>query len=215
MRSSGASLGQTDAVMGGFILGVPVERVVIATVTDMKEDADGGEKGERFAEGGIRRRCTPQQGEPLDDVSVAQATGGVLEVGFQVKERVAEAGMAGAGELCGGGGQGFALAGGPFAMDAGLQGGVEGIVAGEEAKIQQRQAAFRIGGLEALAVAQRPAGRRSPQTEVPQCLGEAADGCGGFGGGRLLRADEDVDVGEGKELLPTVAADSRQADPPG
>jgi hypothetical protein len=112
-RICGAAGFQADAVGGGFVLGLPVEGIVVAAVTEVEKTSRGGEK----VEGGLGVSAgaledgaelagpllgfleVEEECEPDGEVVVAQAAGTVLEVGLEVEDGVAEFGVAGAGYL--------------------------------------------------------------------------------------------------------------------
>jgi hypothetical protein len=112
-RVGGAAGLEADAVGGGFVLGLPVEGIVVAAVAEVEKTSRGGEKVEgRFgvAAGAVEDAAAmarpllgllemEEQGEPDGEVVVAQAAGAVLEVGLEVKDGVAEFGVADAGYL--------------------------------------------------------------------------------------------------------------------
>ena len=104
---------KADGVGRGFILRLPVERVVVAAVAEVKETSRGSKKIEGGL--GISARAledstalpgpflgllqVEEQGKPDGQVIVAQAAGTLLQVRFEVKDGVAVLGVAGAGNL--------------------------------------------------------------------------------------------------------------------
>ena len=102
---------QPDAVPGRRILRLPVQRVVVALVAIVQETPDGcqerhcllklltaGAGGQRSPEA-LRILSCPQANQPLPDIRIPQTAGAILDIGLQVKQRVAELRMALAGEL--------------------------------------------------------------------------------------------------------------------
>jgi hypothetical protein len=92
---------------------LPVERIVVAAVAEVEKTSGGGEEvegGLGVAAGALEDAAAlagpllgllevEEQGEPDGEVVVAQAAGTILEVGFEMKDGVAELGVAGAGNL--------------------------------------------------------------------------------------------------------------------
>ena len=81
--------------------------------------------------------------EPAEDLEIAEATGGVFYVGFEVVESVLEAGVALVGEF------------GDIAAEFGF--GVadlaeEGFIAGEKAAVQKTNGEFCVSGIDLVAV---------------------------------------------------------------
>jgi hypothetical protein len=99
--------GKSNVLARSGILSLPVERVVIALVSEMKEAPDREEKVDSLLElfaisngGGVSGITGVQQRfQPTADVHIAQATGAVLDAGLQVKKRVAVLLVALSGEL--------------------------------------------------------------------------------------------------------------------
>ena len=109
----GAAGFKADGVRGGLVLRLPVERVVVAAVAEVEKTSRGGEKVEGrlgVAAGALEDAAAlagpllgllqvEEQREPDGQVIVAQPAGTILEVGFEMKDGVAELGVAGAGDL--------------------------------------------------------------------------------------------------------------------
>ena len=109
----GAAGFKADGVGGGFVLGLPVEDIVVAAVAEVEKTSRGGEEvegGLGVAAGALEDAAAlagpllgflemEEQGEPDGEVIVAQAAGTILEIGFEMKDGVAELGVAGAGDL--------------------------------------------------------------------------------------------------------------------
>ena len=95
-RIGGAAGLQADGVGGGFVLGLPVEGIVVAAVAEVEKTSGGGEEVEGrlgVAAGALEDAAAlagpllgllevEEQGEPDGEVIVAQAAGTVLEVRF-------------------------------------------------------------------------------------------------------------------------------------
>ena len=177
----GASGFEADAERGGFVLGVPVEGVVVAIAAEVQETSGCGEK----VEGGfgvvracLRRRGDflgpallplqmTQQKEPLGELVIAKAAGAFLDVGFQMEDRVAVFGVARArhlGELLGDGA--------PFAEQQcgkhfGLKAAIECAVSDEEAAVESGDDEFEIVRVSAFAFLQGAHGGAYAQADVP------------------------------------------------
>ena len=115
-----------------------------------------------------------EQGEPDGEVVVAQAAGTVLEVGLEVKDGVAEFGVAGAGDFAQ-----LLRDGVPLAEDeAGQDGLVELLVerelAGEEAAVEGGQGEFEVVGIEAAGFLDGAGAGAGAQADVPHALDDGA-----------------------------------------
>ncbi len=192
---------------------MPVQGIVVAAVTKVEKDAGGSEKSDGLVERGVDLvgGGAAKLGQPGADVRVAQAAGGVLHVGFEVEQGVAVAGVAIAGEVGGGGGEGAGLAGGAAIEDFGGEGRAGFMVAGEEAQIEKGESELWIGGFEAFAVGEGAGDGRDLQAAVPERLGEASDEIAGeVGWSTATGAEEEVDIGVGEHLPSPVAAGCQQ-----
>ncbi len=122
----------------GLVLALPVERVVVAAVAEVEKGADEGEELAGFLKlgGGWRAGVFGEAGEPGAGVCVAEASGTLLHVGFEVEEGVAEAGVAGADDLQQAAEDAFAVAldepGDGFLEELRADGGIAGERAGVE-----------------------------------------------------------------------------------
>ena len=100
-------------VGGGFVLRLPVEGIVVAAVTEVKETAGGGQEvkgglgvsaraledasavaGPLFGLFEVKEQC-----EPDGQAEVAQSAWTILEIRLQMEDGVAEFGVARAGDL--------------------------------------------------------------------------------------------------------------------
>ena len=100
----GAAGLKADGVSGGFVLGLPVERIVVAAVAEVKETSCGGQEIEGclgVAAGALEDAAAlagpllgflevEQECEPDGQVVVAQAAGTLLQVGLEVENGVPE-----------------------------------------------------------------------------------------------------------------------------
>ena len=99
----GAARFEADGLGGGFVLRLPVERVVVAAVAEVEKTSGGGEEvegGFGIAAGALEDAAAlarpllgflemEEQREPDREMVVAQAAGTVLEVGLEMKDGVA------------------------------------------------------------------------------------------------------------------------------
>ena len=153
---------QADGVGRGFVLRLPVQRVVVAAVAEVQKTSRRGQKIEGGF--GIAARAledaTPlprpllglfqmeQKREPDCQVIVAQSAGTVLEVGFEMEDGVAVLGVAGAGNLAQLLRDRVPLAQNQAGKDRLMQLLVERELAGEEAAVESGQGEFEVVGIE-------------------------------------------------------------------
>ncbi len=172
---------EADGEFGGGVLRAPVEGVVVAPVAIVQEAADRSEEGQRVVRvgAGSGGGLLAQRAEPVADVGIAQAAGAVLDVGFEVEERVAVLCVALAGEAGEFGGDGLAVL--VAQLDEGLvaEAGKGGGVAGDAAEVEQGDGELGVGGVEAFAVGGLAGAEGDLQAAVPELLGELADGLAG------------------------------------
>ncbi len=226
-RVGGAAGFKADGVGGGFVLRLPVERVVVAAVAEVQETSGGGEEVEGGF--GVAARALEdatalagplfgllqmkEEGEPDGEVVVAQAAGTVFQVGLEMKDGVAELGVAGAGNFAE-----LLRDGVPLAEDeAGKDGLVELLIerklAGEEAAVERGEGEFEIVGIEAADFLDGAGGGAGAQADVPHALDDGAHGFAGLLFGFVVgEGEEDVDVGVGEEIFAAVAAEGEQRD---
>ncbi len=161
-RVGGAARLKADGVGGGFILRLPVERVVVAAVAEVEKTSRGGEKIEgRF---GIAARAledsaalarpllgflqVEEQRKPDGEVVVAQAAGTILQVRLEMKDGVAVLGVAGAGNLAQLLRDRVPLAQNQAGKDRLMQLLVERELAGQKAAVERGQGEFEVVGIE-------------------------------------------------------------------
>ena len=111
-----------------------------------------------------------EQGEPDGEMVVAQAAGTVFQVGFEMKDGVAEFGVAGAGDFAE-----LLRDGVPLAEDEAGKGGlvellIERELAGEEAAVESGEGEFEIVGIEAAGFFDGARGRGWRAGRCPTCL---------------------------------------------
>src|SRR5580658_2971517 len=109
----GGSAGfKADGVGSGFVLRLPVERVVVAAVAEVEKTAGGGEEVEGslgVSAGALKDAAAlagpllgffqvKEQGKPDGQMVVAQASGTLFQIGLEMKDSVAVLGVAGAGD---------------------------------------------------------------------------------------------------------------------
>ena len=226
-RVGGAAGFKADGVGGGFVLRLPVERVVVAAVAEVKETSRGGEEvegGFGVAAGALKDAAAlagpflgflemEEQGEPDGEVVVAQAAGTVFQVGFEVKDGVAELGVTGAGDFAELLGDGVPLAEHEAGQDGLVKLLVERELAGEEAAIEGGEGEFEIVGIEAAGFFDGAGAGAGAQADVPHALNDGANGFAGLLFGFFVgEGEEDVDVGVGEEIFAAVAAEGEQGD---
>ncbi len=200
---------------GGFVLAVPVERVVVAAVAEVQKGADEDEELAGFLElgGGWKAGDFGEAGEPGAGVCVAEASRALLDVGFKMEERVAETGVTGADDLEQAADDAFAVAldelGDSFFKELGGDGGVTV----EGAGVKQGQGELDVFGLEAAALGEGAGHGRDAQAGIPEFLVEQAQRLldGGFGDAGVEQ-EEQVDVGGGKELAAAETSDGKDGD---
>ena len=223
----GAAGFEADGVGGGFVLRLPVERIVVAAVAEVKKTSGGGEEVESgfgVATGALEDAAAlagpllgllqvEEQGEPDGEVVVAQAAGTVLEVRLQMKDGVAELGVAGAGNLAQ-----LLRDGVPLAEhEAGQHGLVELLIerelAGEKAAVEGGEGELEIVGIEAAGFLDGAGTGAGAEADVPHSLDDGANGFSGLLLGLFVgEGEEHVDVGVGEEIFAAVAAESQQGD---
>ena len=223
----GAARFKADGVGRGFVLRLPVERVVVAAVAEVQKTSRGGEEVEgRFgvAAGALEDAAAlarpllglfevEEQGEPDGEVVVAQAAGTVLQIGLEMKDGVAVLGVAGAGDLAE-----LLRDGVPLAQDeAGKNGLVQLLVerklSGEKAAVEGGEREFEVIGIEAAGFLDGARAGTGAQADVPHALDDGADRLPGLLFGLVVgEGKQHIDVGKGEEILAPVAAEGEQGD---
>ncbi len=106
----GAAGFKADGKGSGLVLRLPVERVVVAAMAEVKETSSGGEEIEgsfRVSARALEDAASlarplfgffqvEQDSKPNRQVIVAKSAGAIFEIGFEVKDGVAEFGVPGA-----------------------------------------------------------------------------------------------------------------------
>ena len=224
---SGAASFQADGVGGSFVLRLPVERVVVATMTEVEKTAGGGEE----VEGGLGiATCAleytsglagpllgllevKEHGEPDGEVVVAQAAGTVLEVGLEVEDGVAEFGVAGAGDFAELLGDGVPLAQEEVREHSLVKLLVEGKMPGKEAAVESGQSEFEVDGIEAPGFLEGAVAGAGAEAYLPHSLNDSADDVLAVRFCFFIGEDEEhIDVGVGEEVLAAIAAQGEQRD---
>ncbi len=221
----GAAGFKADGVGGGFVLGLPVERVVVAAVAEMQETSGGGEEvegGFGVSAGGLEDAAAlagpflcllemKEECEPDGEVVVAQAAGAVFQVGLEVEDGVAELGVAGAGDLAELLGDGVPLAEDEAGQDGLVKLLVERELAGEEAAVEGGEGEFEVVGVEAAGFLDGARGGAGAEADVPHALDDCADRFAALLLGLVVGVgEEDVDVGIREEIFAAVAAEGEQ-----
>jgi hypothetical protein len=221
-RIGGAAGFQADGVGGGFVQGLPVESVVVAAMAEVKETSGGGEevKG-RFgvAAGGLEDAAAlagpllgflevKEQGKPDGEVVVAQTAGTILQVGFQMENRVAKLGVARSGDFAELLGDGIPLAEDQAGQDGLMELLVELEIAGEEAAVKGGESEFEVVRIESAGFLDGAGTGAGAQADVPHALNDGTDGLlGELFGFFVGKGKEDVNVGVGEEILAPVTAE--------
>ena len=170
-------------------MGLPVKSVVVAAVAEVEKTSCGGEEVERclgIAAGALEDAAAlagpllglfevEEESEPDGEVVVAQAAGTVLKIGFEVKDRVAELGVAIAGNLA-------QLLGNrvPLAQHQARQNGlvellVKRELAGEKAAVKGGQREFEVVGVEAASFFYCAGAGAGTQADVPHSLDDGTN----------------------------------------
>ena len=223
----GAAGFKADGVGCGFILRLPVERVVVAAVAEVEETARGGEEvkgGFGIAAGALEDAAAlagpflgffqvEEQGEPDGEVVVAQAAGTIFEIGFEMKDGVAELGVTGAGNFAQLLGDGVPLAQHEAGEDGLVKLLVERELAGEKAAVESGEGELEIVGIEAAGFFHGAGTGAGAQADVPHALNDGANGFPGLLFGFFVgEGEEHVDVGVREEVFASVAAEGEQGD---
>ena len=221
----GAARFKADGERGGLILGLPVEDIVVAAVAEVKKTSRGGEEVEGrlgVAAGALEDAAAlagplpgllevEQNGEPDGKVVVAQAAGTILEVGLQMKNRVAELGVAGAGNFAQ-----FLGDRRPLAQNQARKGDlvqllVERKLAGQKAAIEGGEGEFKVVGVKSAGLLRGAGTGAGAKADVPHALDDGADRLAGLLLGLFVgESKEDVDVGEREEIFAPIAAQGQQ-----
>ena len=221
----GAARFKPDGVGRGFVLRLPVERVVVAPVAEVQETSRGGQKIEGGL--GVTARALEdsatlpgpllgllqmkEQRKPDGKVIVAQAAGTLLQVRLEMKDGVAVLGVAGACNLAELLGDGVPLAQNQSREDRLVKLLVERELAGEEAAVERGQGEFEVVGIEAAGFFDRARTGTGAQADIPHALNDRSYGFPGLLLGLLVgEGEEHVDVGVGEEIFASVAAESQQ-----
>ena len=222
----GAAGFKADGAGGGFVLRLPVERVVVAAVAEVEETSGGGEEvegGFGIAAGALEDAAAlagpllgvlemKEDGEPDGERVVAQAAGTIFQVGLEMEDGVAVFGVAGAGDFAE-----LLRDGVPLAEDeAGKSDLVELLVerklAGEEAAIESGEGEFEVVGVEAAGFLDGAGVGAGAQADVPHALDDGANCFAGLLFGFVVgEGEEDVDVGVREEIFASVTAQGKQS----
>src|SRR5271165_5263298 len=200
---------------------MPVESVVVAIAAEVQETSGCCEKiegGFRVRGARLRRRGAfprpallllqmAKQQQPLSELVVAKAARALLDVRFQMEDRVAVLGVAGAGRFGQLLGDGAPFAEQQSGEQLALEAAIERSVAAEKAPIQDGDDEFQIVRVGPFALFQGPHGGTDMKSYVPEGLIARANGLAKFAFGVFVRKDiKKIDVGIRKELTPAVAA---------
>jgi hypothetical protein len=152
-------------------------------------------------------------GEPADDVEIAEAAGGFLDIGFKVVDGVLEFFLAFAGLADEVAEERLAFAGDELG-EAGEEALVELGVATEEALIEQADGEFEVGGVVFAALLDGMDRVGDAEAAIPADAQKRGEGVPRlFVGGRPVHEQHDVDIGVREKLRSTVAPDSQHRHP--
>ena len=222
-----ASRFKADGVGRGFVLRLPVERVVVAAVAEVQKTSRRGQKiegGLGIAAGALEDSAAlpgpllgflqvEQKREPDGQVIVAQAARTLLQVRLEMEDGVAVLGVAGAGNFAQLLRDGVPLAQNQAGKDGLVQLLVERELSGQKATVERGEREFEVVGVEASGFLHRPRTGAGPQADVPHALNDCSDGFFGLLLGLLIgEGEQHVDVGVGEQILASVAAQGQQRD---
>ena len=223
----GATGFQADGVGGGLVLRLPVEGIVVAAVAEMEETACGGEEVEGsfgVAAGALEDASAlagpfagflevKEESEPDGEVVIAQAAGTLFQVGLEVEDGVAEAGMAGAGNFAELLGDGVPLAEYEAGQNYLVQLLVERELAGQEAAVEGGEGEFEVVGVEFTRFLDGAGTGAGAEADIPHALDNEADGF------RRLRfhlfvgkGEQDIDIRIGEQVFAAVTAQGKEGD---
>ena len=201
------------AVEGQALLGAP--RQVVEAEADAPQVAVRAPEhaelglGEHAARHQVAHVLDPVEvfGDPEQRVEVAQPALAVLEVGLHDVARIPHAAVAGVALLQFGGGEGAAAPCVRVGGEAPPELQVERLVAMDEARFQQRGADGDVAPGAGDGLVDRPRRLAHGQAQVPQHVEGVFDDLLAARGGLVGREEQQVDVGERRELAAPVAAD--------
>ena len=154
-----------------------------------------------------------EESEPDGEVVIAQTARTVLQVGFEMKDGVAEFGVAGAGNFTELLSNGVPLAQHQAGENSLVELLVKRELAGEEAAIESSQREFEVVGIEAAGFLDGPGAGAGPQADVPHALNDGANpGSALFLGLFVGKCEEHIDVGVREKILAAVPAKRDQCD---
>ncbi len=229
-RVGGAPRLEADALCGCFILGMPVQRVVIAAATEVQKtsgrshEVKGGIRVILRGGEGIQSVFRPdlgllqrgEQREPMCQLIVTQSAGTLLDVGLEVKDGVAVLGVTGPGNFGEFLGNGAPLAQKQGRQNVALQAAEQQIVPMEEAAIHERNGELQVVRIEAVALLEDASGCTRAKADVPHGLVGHADPITKLMFDIVVRAEiQQVDVRIRKEVAPAVPTGTRRWSGPG
>ena len=223
----GSARFKADGSRRRLVLRLPVERVVVAPVTEVQKTSGRGQKveGRLGVAACALEDATPlprplfgflqmeQHREPDGEVIVPQAAGTLLEIGLEVKDGVAVFCVAAAGN--------FAQLLRNVVPLTQHQAGkrdlvkllIEGELAGQVSTVKRGQRELKVVAIEFAGFLDRPRAGAGAQTHVPHALDDGSDRFARLLLGLLVgEGKENVDVGIWEEIFAPVAAQSQQRD---
>src|SRR5713226_8310397 len=144
---------------------------------------------------------------------IAEAARCVLDVGFEVKNRIAVTRVAFACELDELRGQKIARAAFRIAEDARVEALVKGGISREQAAVEQGKVKLDVVFLDAPAFLDRAARGADPEPQVPERARKLSDQrLELFFGGLVLEEEQDVEIGVREQHPAAVAAERQQTE---
>ncbi len=208
-----------------LVLRLPVEGIVVAAVTEVKETSRRGQKIEGCL--GVAARAledaaaltrpflgfleVKEHREPDSEAVVAQAARTFLQVRLQMKDGVTELGVAGARDLVQLLGDGGPLTQHKPGKNHLVQLLVEGKLPGQKTAVERGKREFQVVGVEFAGFFHRARAGAGPQPDVPHTLNDGPHRLP-----RLLlgffvgKGEEHVDVGIWEQIFAAVAAQGQQ-----
>src|SRR5579863_8954314 len=222
-RVGSASCFKPDGVGCGFVLRLPVERVVVAPMAEMKETSCGGKEIKCslcVSAGALEDSAAlagpllglfemKKESKPDGKVVIAQAARTFLQIWFEMEDGVAVLGVAGACNFAQLLRNGVPLAQNQAREDRLMKLLVKGELAGEEAAVECGECKFQVIRIELASFLHRPRAWTGPKADIPHALNDRSNGFPGLFLSFLVgEGEEHIDIGIGEEIFASVAAQS-------
>src|SRR5215471_1911175 len=224
-RAPHLGVSSSDLLRGRRVLVRPTEAVVISSMTEVKEATHRHEEimgsfhrlSHRRRQQIVSRRPIVQfidgrdQGQPVGDVIVTQATGSILDVGLEVEDSVAMFSMTRACEFRQALDHGLRVTHDYLGNQLVMQSQKQFFTTCQEPAVQKGDREFEIIWIEAIAFTENATRRAETDAEVPYFLGKTAHL---ILASLLCRAvceeEQQVDVGEREKTFTAVSANGHQ-----